>query len=312
MGTVMRVTLPTEETPALRAAVQACFARFEQVDQTMSEWKPGSPVAELNRQAGRAPVKVPEELWGLLETAQRISAASNGAFDVTWAALWGLWQFTDASRPPSRDDVASRLQHVGWKRLRLDAKARTAYLPERGMAVGLGAIAKGHALAMAALELRSRGIQDFLLDAGGQVYGGGMKGPGQPWKVGIREPRGGPEDSFAGLALTDASISTSGDYERFFVAEGVRFHHIIDTRTGSPARGARSATVVASDPTLADACSTAAFVLGAPGGLEFARKMGVDLLLVDANNRVHMTPGMKARLLWSHPPRDGSPRDGSP
>ena len=148
------------------------------------------------------------------------------------------------------------------------------------MKIGLGGIAKGYALDRAAELLRAHGVRDFLILGGGQVMAGGHK-DGKPWRVGIRDPRGEPEDYFATLDVTDASTSTSGDYERYFVLDGVRYHHILDPRTGMPSKGLRSVTTVSPDATLADALSTAIMVLGAERGLALAESLGVGAVLVD-------------------------------
>jgi FAD:protein FMN transferase len=302
MGTSFRVTLPVPESPGSRAAVERCFELFEHVDQVMSEWKPESPLSELNRQAGVAPVPLPEDLIDLLETSKRLSEETEGAFDVTWAALWGLWRFDGSNRIPTRQEVAAKLSSVGWRDLEIDRGAATAYLRRKGMAVGLGAVAKGHALDRCAGELRARGYPDFLLYAGGQVYGGGQK-PGGPWRVGVQDPRGPTGDFFATVAMRDASASTSGDYERSFIKDGALYHHIIDLRTGYPARASRSATVLAKDATLADALSTACFVLGPERALALAQRLHFDVLLVDAAGRVHMSEGMKAVTTVHRAPR---------
>jgi thiamine biosynthesis lipoprotein len=295
MGTAFRVLIRGEEGPAARGAIEACFQIFDRVDRTMSEWREDSPVSEINRQAGIAPVRVPEELFEILKASRRVSELSHGAFDVTWAALRGLWRFDGSNRVPSREEIAARVGLVQWEDLVLDPEAKTVFLRRKGMALGLGGIAKGYALDQAAAELRRRGFPDFLLDAGGQVYAGGSKG-GEPWRVGIRDPRGTAEDYFASIAVTDASLSTSGDYEHYFMIEGTRYHHIIDPETGMPARLTRGATVLAPSATLADAYSTAAFVLGPERGLAFAREAGFDLVLVDAEGNVVMTDRIREQL----------------
>jgi thiamine biosynthesis lipoprotein len=247
-------------------------------------------------------VRLPEDLLDLLETSKRISAETDGAFDVTWAALWGLWRFDGSERVPTREEVATKLALVGWRDLEIDRPAGTAYLRREGMAVGLGAIGKGYALDLCARELRSRGYADFLLYAGGQVYAAGQK-PVGPWQIGVQDPRGPPGEFFATLSLRDASASSSGDYERFFIKDGVLYHHIIDLRTGYPARASRSATVLAKDATWADALSTTCFILGPERALALAHRLHFEVLLVDAAGRVQVSDGMKASVTVHHAPR---------
>jgi thiamine biosynthesis lipoprotein len=302
MGTLFRISVVAEDSPKVRDAVAACFGHFEHVDRTMSEWRPESPLSEVNRQAGVTAVHVPDDLYEVLEIARRVSEESEGAFDATWAALWGLWKFDGSDRVPTAEEISNRLPLVGWRDLVLEPQSKTAFLRRKGMAVGLGGVAKGYALALAAQELRRRGFSDFLLYAGGQAYASGRKDTG-PWRSGIQDPRAPPGDLLATLDIENMSLSTSGDYEHFFLKDGVRYHHIIDLRTGYPARGVRSATVLATDPTLADAYSTAAFVMGSEGALSFARDHGFELLLVDEAGHIVMTDGMASRLTMRHPPR---------
>ncbi len=301
MATTFRVTLP--EGDAAAALADSVFAVFRQVDTRMSEWKDTSPLSAVNREAGVRPVAVPADLRDVIRRGIEIGALSDGAFEISWAALWGLWDFKAAEpRGPDPADVAARIALVDYRKVVVSDSLGTVYLPVAGMKIGLGGIAKGYALDRAAELLRARGVRDFLILGGGQVMAGGHK-DGKPWRVGIRDPRGEPEDYFATLDVTDASTSTSGDYERYFVLDGVRYHHILDPRTGMPSKGLRSVTTVSPDATLADALSTAIMVLGAKRGLALAESLGVGAVLVDDAGHVSMTPDLEGRLVERHPPR---------
>lgn len=307
MATTWQVTLPTGGDPAgaARAAAAAadCFALFQRLDLELSEWKEGSPLSAVNRAAGIAPVAVPDELFGLVQRAVQIGRESEGAFDVSWAALWGLWDFRSAAPVvPEPAAIAARRALVDYRRVILDPAARTIFLPAAGMKLGLGGIGKGYALERAAALLVERGFRDFLLVSGGQVYARGTRA-GRPWQVGVRDPRGERDEIFATLPLADGSLSTSADNESFFVVAGVRYHHILDPRTGWPSKGLRSATVLASDPTLADGLSTAVMVLGRERGLAVATRLGAEALVVDEHGAVAMTPGFAAQVTILHPPR---------
>ena len=305
MATTVRVTVPAAPSEvAPEVAAEAVFEVFRRVDAEMSEWQESSPLSEVNRRAGGEPVAVPAELLDVIRRGIEIGELTGGAFDVTWAALWGLWDFRAAEpRVPPADEIAHRARLVDYRRVELDEAAGTVRLPEPGMMIGLGGIAKGHALERAAEVLRELGLESFLLVSGGQVYAAGRRG-GRPWRVGIRDPRGGPEELIARLELRDASASTSGDYESFFIADGVRYHHILDPRTGRPARGLRSATVVSADPVLADALSTGIFVMGPEAGLALAERLpAVEAVLIDDDGRVLVTSGLEDELDLIHGPR---------
>jgi thiamine biosynthesis lipoprotein len=301
MATRIDVIVP--DGPTAAADADAVFAAFRDVEATMNEWRDGSPLAAVNRGAG-TPVAAPADLRALVRRACDVAALTDGAFDPTWAALWGLWDFRGMGEPRVPDPALARARAalVDYRRVVVDDTHGTITLG-RGQVMGLGGIAKGRALDRAASALRARGVHDFLLSAGGQVMAGGTH-DGRPWRVGIRDPRGPADDFFALFEARDVSVSTSGDYEHFFVKDGTLYHHILDPRTGFPARGVRSVTVVAADATLADGLSTGLFVLGPERGRAVLAKLpGVEALWVDDHGAVHVTPGLDARLTRVHPPR---------
>jgi thiamine biosynthesis lipoprotein len=287
-------------------AAEEVFEIFRDVDARMNEWRPDSPLSEVNAAAGKEPVYVDDDLRALLRRGLEIGALTDGAFDVTWAALWGLWDFkAETPRLPDVAEVASRAARVDYRRVRIDNTAGTVHLLQPGAMLGLGGIAKGYALDLAARALREAGVESFLISGGGQMMAAGMR-DGRPWRIGIRDPRGATDDYFAYVDVVDASTSTSGDYESFFVVDGVRYHHILDPRTGMPARPPdplRSATVVSADATLADALSTALIVLGKSRALDLVEELaGVEAVLVDADARVHVSSGLRGKLHERHSP----------
>jgi len=311
MSTRLTVMVPPEANGP--AAFELVAATFDAVEAEMSEWRAGSPLARLNQAAGTAPVVVPPELLGLIGRAVELGATTHGAFDLTWAALWPLWQFPRSGRgadgellhPPRSAAIESALRLIDYRRVVVDRARGTVYLPQAGMKVGLGGIAKGWALDRAAAGLRALGLSDFLLDAGGQVMAIGRR-DGHPWRVGLRQPRGGLDDRFGQLEVSGQSVSTSGDYEHFFVAAGVRYHHIIDPRSGWPSRGLMCATAIATDATLADGLSTAFMVLGVERALALVAELrasgsAVDAVLVDDRGGVHMSPDLAGRFRQTSP-----------
>jgi FAD:protein FMN transferase len=301
MGTVFQVTVvPGDRRAAASDAADAVLDDVARLELMMSEWKPRSALSKVNDHAGIEAVTVPAELFQVVRRGVDVAVASDGAFDPSWAALWGLWRFDRPARVPSREEVAARLPLVGYRDVVLDTGASSVFLRRRGMLLGLGGIAKGFALDRGAALLRERGFRDFIIYGGGQVYAAGTRDP-RPWRVGIQDPRN-PKRWFAILELRDASLSTSGDYEHSFVVDGVRYHHVLDPQTGFPARGCRSVTVLASDGMTADALSTALFVLGPKNGLRRLRQFpGVEAVIVDDQNRVHLSEGLREKILVGAP-----------
>jgi thiamine biosynthesis lipoprotein len=237
MATLVTVTVRGCDTDALEPRVREAFAEMERLAGILSEWDPRSAVSRVNDNAGVAPVVIPRELEEVLAAAQEASRLTSGAFDATWAALAPLWKF-DGTEPrlPPAEDVERRRALVDHRDLVLDRAAHTAFLKRSGMRIGLGGIAKGYIAQAAADFLVSRGVRDVLVAASGDITARGRNGD-RPWTVAVKDPEGGV---LANVELRDESISTAGDYERFFIIDGRRYHHILDPRTGYPARGTRS------------------------------------------------------------------------
>lgn len=301
MSTTVRVTLP--RSPGAAAQAEAVFALFRDVDARMSEWKETSPLAAVNREAGRRPVPVPADLRAVVQRGADIANLTSGAFDPTWAALWGLWDFRSPDpEVPSAADISTRTALVDHSRLVIDEAAGTVFLPAEGMKIGLGGIAKGHALDRSVELLEGLGVDSFMIQAGGQVAARGRRGA-RPWRIGVRDPRGGRDDVWASLDLENASASTSGDYESYFVRDGVRYHHILDPRTGRPSTGTWSVTVLSPDATLADALSTAFMVMDPEEGRRLAQRLSdVEAVWVLAGGEVLATRGIATRLRRLHTP----------
>ena len=306
----------TVEAPAdrIEEAARIVFEIFRRVDTEMSEWKDSSPLSAVNRNAGLAPTPVPDELRRVIARAIEIGDLTDGAFDPTWAAMWGLWDFNaQQPRVPADAEIAARLALIDYTAVQVDDDAGTVALPRAGMFIGLGGIAKGYALDRAAAALREAGINSFLLSAGGQIVVGDPRvdgpppgGAARPWRVGIRDPRGPGDDSFATLDLTNSGISTTGDYERSFMLDGVRYHHVLDPRTGRPSHGVRAVSVVSPDATLADALSTALMILGVERGMELVESLeGVEAVFIDDLGAVHVSGGLAGALTIVHEPRPG-------
>jgi thiamine biosynthesis lipoprotein len=307
MGSELKLTAWSADEAAVQQLFDEVFARFDRLDSMMSVWRQGSDILRLNDAAGEHPVQVAPEVFEALTSARRISEWTDGKFDVTFAALSDLWRFDDQdkdSRIPDPAQVKQRLPLVDYRALVLDPAARTAFLQHRGMRAHLGGIGKGYAVEQAVKLFRDRGVKDFMIQAGGDLYVGGTK-DGRPWNLGINDPRGPGGSSFASLALSDATFSTSGDYERFFMHDGVRYHHILDPDTGEPARLSRSVTIVAASPVVADGLSTGVFILGPEKGMALIERLpDVEGVIVSANNEVLVSSGLKDKLTILHPPTD--------
>jgi thiamine biosynthesis lipoprotein len=305
MGSELRLTAWTADDPGATSAFDAVFNEFDRLESLMSTWREGSDIARLNDAAGREAVHVSNDVIAVLEDARQASEWTGGKFDVTFGVLSGLWKFDhdqDNTIPDMRE-VRARLPLIDYRALNVDRAEGTAFLAHAGMRVNLGGIGKGYAIDRGVAILRARGFNDFLIQSGGDLYAAGRRA-GQPWRLGIQDPRGPGGQAFARVAVSDATFSTSGDYERAFVKDGVRYHHIIDPATGEPARGCRSTTVMAPSAVMADALSKSVFLLGVDKGMALFERLHVEAVVVTPKNEVLVTPGLKGRLELVAAPTD--------
>jgi FAD:protein FMN transferase len=306
MGSSLVVTAISGDEASARRGIQLVFDEFAAVEARLSVWKPGSDVERINAAAGKAPVAVSPDTIDVLQLAIEAGDRTGGKFDVTFGALSGLWKF-DHDQDNSLPDptaIQRRLALIDYQQLVIDPAARTAFLRRPGMRLHLGGIGKGFAIDRAAGILRAHGVRDFTIQAGGDLYVAGRRHD-RPWRVAIRDPRGPSERLIAALDLTDGTFSTSGDYERFFVHNGTRYHHILDPDSGQPARGLRSVTVVAERAVDADTLSTGIFVLGAEKGMALVERLpDVDAVLVTDRNEVLVSSRLRGRLIRLAEPTD--------
>ncbi|MFQ5901462.1 MAG: FAD:protein FMN transferase [Thermodesulfobacteriota bacterium] len=293
MGTDVEIIVSASDEAAVNAAIDTAVMEIKSIEGEMSEWGAGSTVSIINEKAGKGPVKVSDRLFNVISTAQKISDMSGGAFDISWAAMRGLWNFTNGKEHiPLPDKVQERLKLVNYRDIILDKTGKTIFLKREGMAMGLGGIAKGYAVDMAMQALVNHGFKNAIIKAGGDIRVQGTK-EGRPWKVSIKHPR--DKNKLLGrLSLSNISISTSGDYERFFIKDGIRYHHIMDPKTGYPAQGCQSVTILAPDTMTSDLLSTTVFVLGPEVGMKLIKRLpGIEGIIVDNKGDVHYSSGIR-------------------
>jgi thiamine biosynthesis lipoprotein len=284
--TIYAVGPKTVTAPAINSALD----RMQQVDIKFNSQNPASPVYAFNHQG--LPISDPE-IIDMVRLALQISRDSDGAFDITVEPLIELWGFYGESpRLPSEKEVQDCLRKVGHHNLTL----KNAMLQKRNadIKIDLGGIAKGYAVSQAVKVLKREGVTSALIDAGGDVYALGKKGR-DPWKIGIRSPRG---DAILGyLEIEDMAVMGSGDYERFFTKDGKRYHHIFNPKTGYPAEGLTATTCIHPDPMVADAWNTAIFVLGPENGLKRVETIAaMETIMVTTSGDIIYSAGLKNAL----------------
>lgn len=269
------------------------FASFAQIDQQMSRYQPDSEVSRVNQQAAQRPVVVSDRLFQVIQEAQRISALSDGAFDISFASVGHLYDFR-AGIQPTAAKIQTEIPHINYHDIQLDAAKRSIFFRKAGLMIDLGGIAKGYSVDLGIRILQQHGVQNARLSAGGDMRLLGDK-RGKPWIVGVRDPRSESQNAVL-LPLSDIAISTSGDYERFFINEaGERIHHILSPKTGKPAQGIQSVTLIGYPALTTDGLSTAVFVLGVKDGLALINRLpGLDAIIIDADRKMHYSDGLMA------------------
>jgi FAD:protein FMN transferase len=290
MGTAISVELWCDDRDQAEAAIAAVMAEMRRIDEAMSPHKPTSELSRINRCAAQAAVRLSDEMAHLVARAIDFSALSDGAFDITYAAVGHLYDYR-AGIAPDEAAIAAARDAIGWRHLRLDPGAPSLRFARDGVRIDLGGFAKGHAVDNAAAILARHGIAHAVVSAGGDSRVIGDR-RGRPWSIAIRDPRR-PGEIAAVLPLTDVAISTSGDYERFFERDGVRHHHLIDPRLGRSPTGVHSVTILAPDGLTAEALSKTVFVLGVEAGLRLVETLaGVDAVVIDDGGRLHASAGL--------------------
>ena len=291
-----------------RRAMADALAEMRRLEATLSEWRDDSEVGRINSHAGEW-VPVGPETFTVIARALAEGKVSDGAFDITFQAMHDVWKFGTAADAvptlPSKSEILRRRKLVDYRTVELDETARAVRIAKEHL-IGLGGIAKGYIVDRAADVLKRAGLESFLVQAGGDLYGCGRKPDGSPWVSGIQDPRAPQGVFFATIELTDHAFSTAGDYARSYVIGTRRYHHIIDPRTGYPATESRSVTVWADDATTADAVDDAVFILGPERGLKLAEATpGVGVVIVDKHNRVWVSPRLQGQVHITRQPTDG-------
>ena len=265
MGTFVETTARHSDINACRKALFLAYREMERVEGLLSFHNPESDVSRINRQAGIQPVHVRAETFDIIDRAKRHAGDLDGLFDVSIGALSERWGFNHDRETtlPAPEEIAKLRSLVDFQQIILDPSDTTVFLRSTGMKIDLGGIAKGYAIDRGVTVLKANGIRHFFLNAGGDIHVSGTREAGTPWRVGIRHPRN-PDDLIASFDLRDYAVATSGDYERFKVFNGKRYHHILDPRTGYPGTRCQSVTVLARTAEEADVLATYLFLEGAP------------------------------------------------
>lgn len=295
MGTYINLTILAESENSASLAANAVFDEFSRIELLMSPYRHESDIYAINNRKGSA-AEVSTETLELVQRSLDMSAKTGGAFDITFATVSRLWNFkTERFNPPSPQMINHYLSGLNYRLISVNKAKNTIEINNSLTKIGLGGIAKGYAVARAIEVLRSLGVRNAIVEAGGDLQVIGSNN-GSPWTVGFKHPR---EQAIIGVIQLGSgdSVVTSGDYERCAIHNGTRYHHILDPATGFPARQFSSVTVVCSDPIEADALSTAFFVMGKDKVYRYlSMNSGIKVILIDDEMHIAVSKGLKGRL----------------
>ncbi len=288
LGSPYEVTVVANDTIQGNLYIDMAIAETKRIENQISDWIPTTPISTINKNAGIKPIKVDDEVFGLVERALKISQITEGAFDISYASMDKIWKFDGSMKEmPTPEAIKKSVAKIGYKKVILDPKEKTIFLKEEGMKLGLGGIGQGYIADKVKELLFSKGCKSGIINVSGDINAWGKQPDGKPWSVGIVNPMN-KNKVFATFPLEDSSVETSGSYEKYVTFNGKRYSHIIDPRTGYPATGIVSVSVFAKQTEVADALATGIFVLGVEVGLDLANQIkGIGCIIVDDKGAVH-------------------------
>ncbi len=300
MYTVVEITVSSDSEEKAKTAVDRAFNELDRLAKLLNFYSEESEVSMINRNAGERPVKVSPETLEIIDKALYASENTEGAFDITVGPVVRLWDFKNKVLPDKKT-IKERLKLVGYRNIIMDKEKSTVFLKKKGIQIDPGGIIKGYAADKAVEVLKKNGIKSGIVAVAGDIKVFGKRPDGGLWNVGIQNPRqkSDKDEIIAAIGLSGMAISTSGDYQKFFIKDGKRYHHLLNPKTGYPVYDCQSVTVITKDAVFTDAFATGIFILGPEKGLDVMKKLGFDGVIVDKDGKIHATEGIKNRIKWS-------------
>jgi FAD:protein FMN transferase len=303
MDTLVTITVVSGSQDKADQAIDKAFAGIEKIEKLSDFYSPESEISMINRKSGISGVRVSPDILDILNKALYVSENTGGAFDITIGPIMSLYDFHKKIKPDDRE-IKRGLNFVNFRDLFLDKQTSSVFLRKKGMLIDTGGITKGYAADKAVEILKQQGIRGGIVAVAGDIKAFGSKPDGKPWKIGIRNPdqKTTEDDIIATIELTDMAISTSGDYERFFILDGKKYHHLIDPKTGYPASSCRSVSIIAKNGVFTDAFATGVFILGPERGLKVLGRMGFEGIIIDSKGETYVTPGIRGKVEFKRIP----------
>ena len=297
MGTLVWVTAVAPDEERAQTATAAGLAEIRRLEELLSTWIPTSELSQVNAAAGSSPVKVSPETMEVLERSLEMARLTEGGFNIAIGPAVAAWNVSEKGRIPSGEELNSLRPLIDLSQVHLDKDKGTVFLALPGMQIDVGGIGKGYAADLAAAVMQAAGASAGVVAISGDIKTFGRLPDGQRFRFGIQHPRKEQGELIASLALENEAVSTAGDYQRFFIKDGIRYHHILDPTTLQPARLSQSVTIVAPEGVVADGLDTGIFVMGAEKGLALIERLpGVEGLIIGRDGKIFVSSGLQGRL----------------
>jgi thiamine biosynthesis lipoprotein len=296
MGSRFDITIVAKDSLTAEANIDTVIKEVTRIENLISDWRPNTQVSQVNQNAGIKPIKVDQEVFALTERALALSKLTNGAFDISFAAMDRIWKFDGSmTKMPTREAIKKSVAKVGYQNIILDKKNSTIFLKLKGMKIGFGALGEGYAADRCKKLMLLKGIKAGIVNGSGDMNTWGKQPDGSPWNIGIADPKNWGE-LLAVVPLKHGAVVTSGSYEKFVEFNGKRYAHIINPKTGYPASGLTSVTVFGASAEIANGLSTSIMVLGKVEGLKLMKRYPkMSCILVDDDGKIIYTPSFDLR-----------------
>jgi len=297
MGNRFEISVVNEKEEVAAAIIQKAIAEIQRIEKLLTTFDENSQANLINRHAGIKPVRVDKEVFDLILRSKRISEITQGAFDITYGSIdKSLWNF-DKNMTSLPDSITARklVRLINYRNIILNEAKCTVFLKEEGMRIGFGGIGKGYAAEKAKMVLQEEGVTSGIVNAAGDLVAWGYQPDGKPWTIGIADPNSA-RNQFSSLEITDMSVATSGNYEKFVMINGKKYSHTIDPKTGLPITGIKSVTIICSNAEVADAMATPVMIMGIKVGLDMINQMrGIGCIIVDDNDKIYTSKNINLK-----------------
>ena len=297
MGNRFEISIVADDESWAHTCIEEAVEEIRRIEKLLTTFDESSQTNLINRNAGIEPVKVDKEMFDLIQRSKKISAITQGSFDITYGSIdKKLWNF-DQSMTSLPDPVTAKklVRLINYENVLLDEKEGTVFLKEKGMRIGFGGIGKGYAAEMSKRLLQNKGVESGVVNAAGDLTAWGFQANGKPWTIGIAHPEA-TQHAFSSLDITNTSVATSGNYEKFILINGKKYSHTIDPKTGLPVTGIKSVTIISPNAEIADAMATPVMVMGIKVGLDMIDQInGLACIIIDDSNTMYTSKNIHVK-----------------